>query len=316
MARYGGSFPYYRYGIGVLAPAIAWSTVVLPLNSALLAQFIGFVGMYFIDSQVTIWGWAPTWYSTYRFILTFVVGACGIITLIGRGQVSLISSTLTRPKCLSMNIHPRHTTIIIASSSWYSYSQIGDAISPTDWPGRHFTEIRNRQRQAELAEEEERVKQNIIRKSHEEERKDHHDEQVKKKDASLKKNNDEGDKKFAASNHSATRSDYSKSHDHERRGGDHDDHSHDQEHDDESKKRSASNSATDREDVKTAGNSEDKKAKGDGPGTQGIYSDDYQAPVGSGPDYQIPGEITEPTPEKKNDVNPQGERKQTMALRG
>ncbi|KAI5802637.1 hypothetical protein FPQ18DRAFT_407864, partial [Pyronema domesticum] len=345
MARYGGSFPYYRYGIGVLAPALAWPTVVLPLNSALMAQFIGFVGMYFADSQATIWGWAPNWYSTYRFILTFVVGACVIITLVGRGQ-------------------------------------IGDTISPTDGPGRHFTEIRNRQRQAELAEEEERVKQHIIRKSHEEERKRHHDEQVKKKDASLKKNNDEGDKKFAASNHSATRSDYSKSHDHERENGDHDDHSHDQEHDDESKKRSASNSATDREDAKTAGNSEDKKkssrsatanekkqsgehkqeekekheaavkreelakedpeeakiqaaidkkkakehegeakdpgkkAKGDGPGTQGIYSDEYQAPGGSGPDNQIPGEITEPTPEKKTDVNPQRERKQTAALRG
>lgn len=117
MARYGGSFPYYRYGIGVLAPALAWPTVVLPLNSALMAQFIGFVGMYFADSQATIWGWAPNWYSTYRFILTFVVGACVIITLVGRGQVSLISSIPTRPKCLSMNIHPRHSTIIITSNS-------------------------------------------------------------------------------------------------------------------------------------------------------------------------------------------------------
>ncbi|KAI5821162.1 hypothetical protein BZA77DRAFT_238265, partial [Pyronema omphalodes] len=113
MARYGGSFPYYRYGLGVLAPAIGWSTVILPLNSALMAQFIGFVGMYFIDSQVTIWGWAPTWYSTYRFILTFVVGACCIITLIGRGQVSFISSNLTYPKCLSTTTHPRHTAKII-----------------------------------------------------------------------------------------------------------------------------------------------------------------------------------------------------------
>lgn len=32
-------------------------------------------------------GWAPPWYSTYRFVLTFIVGASIVITLIGRGQI-------------------------------------------------------------------------------------------------------------------------------------------------------------------------------------------------------------------------------------
>ena len=33
-------------------------------------------------------GWTPPWYGTYRFILTFVVGASIVFSLIGRGQVS------------------------------------------------------------------------------------------------------------------------------------------------------------------------------------------------------------------------------------
>lgn len=33
-------------------------------------------------------GWAPAWYSTYRFVLTFVVGASIVVSLIGRGQIA------------------------------------------------------------------------------------------------------------------------------------------------------------------------------------------------------------------------------------
>lgn len=60
---------------------------MLPIDYALLTQFIGFTGMYFADSTATTNGWTPRWYMTYRFILTFVVGASIMITLIARGQV-------------------------------------------------------------------------------------------------------------------------------------------------------------------------------------------------------------------------------------
>lgn len=33
-------------------------------------------------------GWAPQWYSTYRFVLTFIVGASIVVSLIGRGQIA------------------------------------------------------------------------------------------------------------------------------------------------------------------------------------------------------------------------------------
>jgi len=39
-------------------------------------------------------GWAPPWYSTYRFVLTFVVGASIVASLIGRGQ---IADLVTKP---------------------------------------------------------------------------------------------------------------------------------------------------------------------------------------------------------------------------
>lgn len=61
--------------------------MLLPIDYALLAQFVGFTGMYFADSIATTKGWAPKWYMTYRFLLTFVVGASVVVTLVGRGQV-------------------------------------------------------------------------------------------------------------------------------------------------------------------------------------------------------------------------------------
>lgn len=33
-------------------------------------------------------GWAPEWYSTYRFVLTFIVGASIVVSLIGRGEIA------------------------------------------------------------------------------------------------------------------------------------------------------------------------------------------------------------------------------------
>jgi sensor histidine kinase YesM len=54
---------------------------------ALGAQFAAFTLLYFVDSTVTTRGWTPPWYATYRFVLTFVVGASIIISLIGRGEI-------------------------------------------------------------------------------------------------------------------------------------------------------------------------------------------------------------------------------------
>ena len=72
----------------MVAPAIAWPTILLPVEYALIAQFLAFNFLYFADARATVRGWAPSWYTTYRFALTFVVGASIVVSLIGRGQIA------------------------------------------------------------------------------------------------------------------------------------------------------------------------------------------------------------------------------------
>jgi hypothetical protein len=70
-----------------MAPAIAWPSLLLPIQYALITQFLAFNLLYYADSRATRRGWAPPWYSTYRFVLTFIVGATIVVTLIGRGEL-------------------------------------------------------------------------------------------------------------------------------------------------------------------------------------------------------------------------------------
>lgn len=70
------------------APAIAWPTTLLPVEYALITQFLAFNLLYAVDSSTTNRGWTPPWYSSYRFILTFIVGSAIVISLIGRGQIA------------------------------------------------------------------------------------------------------------------------------------------------------------------------------------------------------------------------------------
>ncbi|CAF9942708.1 MAG: hypothetical protein ALECFALPRED_009926 [Alectoria fallacina] len=87
-AKYGGVHGYPRYAYGVIAPAVAWPTILLPIEYALISQFCAFTFLYFADARAVVRGWAPHWYSTYRFVLTFIVGASIVASLIGRGQIA------------------------------------------------------------------------------------------------------------------------------------------------------------------------------------------------------------------------------------
>lgn len=66
---------------------MAWSTIFLPVESALIAQFLAFCALYYIDARSTVRGWSPHWYAMYRFMLTGVVGVSIIVSLIGRGHI-------------------------------------------------------------------------------------------------------------------------------------------------------------------------------------------------------------------------------------
>jgi hypothetical protein len=59
----------------------------MPIEGALITQFLGFVALYYVDIRATMLGWTPAWYRTYRFILTMIVGASIVLTLIGRGEL-------------------------------------------------------------------------------------------------------------------------------------------------------------------------------------------------------------------------------------
>ncbi|OBT65476.1 hypothetical protein VE03_05012 [Pseudogymnoascus sp. 23342-1-I1] len=91
-AGYGGHQGMRRFAIGCAMPAIAWPTMLMPLEPALITQFLAFTGLYFVDSRQGVRGFAPPWYPTYRFVLTFIVGTSIVASLIGRGQVQFVGS--------------------------------------------------------------------------------------------------------------------------------------------------------------------------------------------------------------------------------
>ena len=73
---------------------MAWPTLLLSAEVGLIAQFLAFTFLYYADARASTRGWAPSWYSTYRFVLTFIVGASIVASLIGRGQ---IADLVTKP---------------------------------------------------------------------------------------------------------------------------------------------------------------------------------------------------------------------------
>lgn len=87
-AKYGGRVGYKRYAAGVVAPAIAWPTLLMPADIALITQFMAFTMLYYNDARAAVKGWTPSWYHMYRFVLTFVVGASIVLTLAGREQLA------------------------------------------------------------------------------------------------------------------------------------------------------------------------------------------------------------------------------------
>ena len=74
--------------MGIVATAVAWPTLLLPAEVGLITQFLAFTFLYYNDARAARAGWAPAWYGTYRFVLTFIVGASIVASLIGRGQIS------------------------------------------------------------------------------------------------------------------------------------------------------------------------------------------------------------------------------------
>ncbi|KKA21738.1 hypothetical protein T310_4259 [Rasamsonia emersonii CBS 393.64] len=86
-AGYGGKHGFRRYATGCIAPAVAWPTLLFPVEYALISQFFAFIFLYYNDARAAGRGLAPHWYGMYRFVLTFVVGASIVASLIGRERI-------------------------------------------------------------------------------------------------------------------------------------------------------------------------------------------------------------------------------------
>ncbi|KJR84236.1 uncharacterized protein SPSK_09109 [Sporothrix schenckii 1099-18] len=111
----------FRYAMGVLAPAIAWPTLLLPVHFALTGQFFAFTLLYFADSRATKMGWVPPWYSTYRFVLTFVVGSAILVSLIFRAKIDDVGENMTER--LAKGMHQRGTGAEDYSEKWAKLEQ-------------------------------------------------------------------------------------------------------------------------------------------------------------------------------------------------
>lgn len=167
----------FRYGLGVLASIIAWPTLFLSWQFALTGQFAAFVGLYFADSRATVRGWAPYWYGTYRFVLTAIVGAAIMISLIGRAK---IGDTAPRLSGLSEKFHETH----------------GEEAYTDEWAKKE--EPARKEFQKKKAEEKKRKEEEEKQAKKEEAKKQKEEEAQKKKEAAAEKKESKDSEKSKA----------------------------------------------------------------------------------------------------------------------
>ncbi|ORY77299.1 hypothetical protein BCR37DRAFT_382759 [Protomyces lactucae-debilis] len=84
-AGYGGHTGYRRLLYAAVPSLVAWTSIMLPVDYALVTHFLGFTGLWFADSAAARRGFAPAWYIQYRFLLTFIVCSSILLTLIVSG---------------------------------------------------------------------------------------------------------------------------------------------------------------------------------------------------------------------------------------
>ncbi|KAF7308873.1 hypothetical protein MKEN_01087500 [Mycena kentingensis (nom. inval.)] len=82
-AGHGGFHGWRRLALGAAPVLFAWPTLALEPTMALIAQWMGFTGMWWADLKATSAGWTPKWYAQYRFYLSFLAGTCILGSLAG-----------------------------------------------------------------------------------------------------------------------------------------------------------------------------------------------------------------------------------------
>ncbi|TEA19124.1 hypothetical protein C8034_v010475 [Colletotrichum sidae] len=162
----------FRYGMGVLAPVIAWPTLLMPIEYALTSQFAAFTFLYLADTRAKNKGWTPQWYGAYRFILTAIVGFSIFVSLVGRTKIGNAQPHIGQELAESMHR--------------------GKTDESQDW---EKLEEEERQKVKKEKEEEERKKKAQEKQQKQKEKKDAKAKEGDEKVGKDKKKDGEGDKK-------------------------------------------------------------------------------------------------------------------------
>ncbi|GAA5968680.1 hypothetical protein JCM21900_005475 [Sporobolomyces salmonicolor] len=88
-SKFGGVHGNARYLLGIAPVLAGWSTLLIPGHLALVGQWAAFFAMWYADQRATMAGWAPKWYSTYRFWLTSIVGGSILVSLAAQGYYAV-----------------------------------------------------------------------------------------------------------------------------------------------------------------------------------------------------------------------------------
>ena len=161
-AHLGGEHGYRRLALGVFPVLYAWPTIFLSHGTALAAQWAGFTFMWYLDQRASINGWTTSWYSTYRFYLSIIVGFSIIATLSGTGYYGAGAGAVSTPHAR----HSQHTTERISPVARMDKMKIkdahggklegtvsGDMEVDEDESGEGYLKLRNVRKEEEEAEE-------------------------------------------------------------------------------------------------------------------------------------------------------------------
>ena len=161
-AHLGGEHGYRRLALGVFPVLYAWPTIFLSHGTALAAQWAGFTFMWYLDQRASINGWTTSWYSTYRFYLSIIVGFSIIATLSGTGYYGAGAGAVSTPHAR----HSQHTTERISPVARMDKMKIkdahggklegtvsGDLEVDEDESGEGYLKLRNVRKEEEEAEE-------------------------------------------------------------------------------------------------------------------------------------------------------------------
>jgi len=132
-AGFGGHKGYSRLALGAAPVIYAWPTLALDPTMALIAQWVGFTGLWYADLRATSAGWAPKWYSQYRFYLSLLVGTSIIGTLASTsywGPVAghgLLSHDLELVRSQRQKKHPEAEGTVPGNVEAISTGKAGDS---------------------------------------------------------------------------------------------------------------------------------------------------------------------------------------------